>query len=82
MLRKAIAVLAFFGAFFVVWMLMLMVLPGDLAWINSLVALAASLYVARNAWSGTAEGSTSVSVMAGLGAVIGAIVGPWCAKSR
>lgn len=51
MLRKAIAVLAFFGTYFIVWMLMLMTL-GDQVWI------------------GMVEGSSSVAVMAGLGAVI------------
>lgn len=68
-LRLASAVLAFFGTFFIVWMLALVVLSGGLAWAGSLIALAASVYVARNVWNGTAEGSTSVSVMAGLGAV-------------
>ena len=68
--RLALAVLAFFGTFFLVWMLVLVLLSGDQAWVGSFVALAASIYVARNVWNGTAEGSTSVSVMAGLGAVI------------
>jgi hypothetical protein len=68
--RLALAVLAFFGTFFIVWMLVLVMLSGDQAWVGSFVALAASIYVARNVWNGTAEGSTSVSVMAGLGAVI------------
>jgi hypothetical protein len=68
MLRKVVAVLAFFGAFFIVWMLAFLVLPGGLAWVGSLVAFAAGLYVARQVWNGTAEGATSVPVMAGLGA--------------
>lgn len=68
--RLALAVLAFFGTFFLVWMLVLVMLTGDQAWVGSFVALAASIYVSRNVWNGTAEGSTSVSVMAGLGAVI------------
>ncbi len=69
-LRLALAVLAFFGAFFVVWMLLFVALTGDQAWIGSLVALAAAVYVARQVWNGAAEGTTSVAVMAGLGAVI------------
>lgn len=69
-LRLALAVLAFFGAFFVVWMLLFVALTGDQAWIGSLVALAAAVHVARQVWNGTAEGTTSVAVMAGLGAVI------------
>jgi hypothetical protein len=69
MLRKAIAVLAFFGAFFVAWLLVIALMPGDQAWIASLVAFAAAIYVARQVWNGTAEGATSVPVMAGLGAV-------------
>jgi hypothetical protein len=68
--RLALAVLAFLGTFLIVWMLMLVMPIGGQAWIGSLAALAASAYVARNVWNGTAEGSTSVSVMAGLGAVI------------
>jgi hypothetical protein len=69
MLRKAIAVLAFFGAYFIVWLMMLVVLPGTLSWLGSLAALAAAVYVAREVWSRTAEGSTSVAMTAGLGAV-------------
>lgn len=68
--RGVLAVLAFFGSFFVVWMLMLVMPFGDQAWIGSVVALAASAYVSRTVWNGTAEGSTSVAVMAGLGAAI------------
>jgi hypothetical protein len=70
LVRSALAVLAFFGSFFIVWMLMLTLPLGDHAWINSLVALAAAIYVSRKVWNGTAEGSTSVAVMAGLGAAI------------
>ena len=70
MLRKTLAVLAFFGTFFLVWMLMLMMPLGGLAWVGGLVALAASIHVARQVWNGTAEGSGSVAVMSGLGAVI------------
>jgi hypothetical protein len=68
--RRALAVLAFFGSLFVVWILMLVMPLGDQIWIGSLVALAASAYVARTVWTGTAEDSTSVAVMAGLGAAI------------
>jgi hypothetical protein len=68
--RRALAVLAFFGSFFVVWMLMLVMPLGSQMWIGSLVALAAGIYVSRTVWNGTAEGSTSVTVMAGLGAAI------------
>ena len=68
--RRALAVLAFFGSYFVVWMLTLVMPLGDQMWIGSLVALAASAYVARTVWNGTAEDSTSVVVMAGLGAAI------------
>ena len=68
--RLALAVLAFFGTFFIVWILMLVMPLGGHVWIGSLVALAASVYVSREVWNGTAEGSTSVAVMAGLGAVI------------
>ena len=68
--RFALSVFAFFGAFFIVWMLMLVVLTGDQAWLGSLVALGGAVYVARVVWNGTAEDSTSVSVMAGLGAAI------------
>lgn len=68
--RLALAVLAFFGTFFIVWMLMLVIPLGGHVWIGSLVALAASVHVSRQVWNGTAEGSTSVAVMAGLGAVI------------
>lgn len=70
MMRKAVAVLAFFGTFFIVWMLMLVMPLGGHVWIGSLVALAASVHVSRRVWNGTAEGSSSVAVMAGLGAVI------------
>jgi hypothetical protein len=68
--RGALAVLAFFGSFFIVWMLMLVMPLGGHDWLGSLVALAAAAYVLRTVWNGTAEGSTSVSVMAGLGAAI------------
>jgi hypothetical protein len=68
--RLALAVLAFFGTFFIVWMLLLVIPLGGHVWIGSLVALAASVHVSRQVWNGTAEGSTSVAVMAGLGAVI------------
>ena len=71
LVRRALAVLAFFGSYFVAWMLMLVIMPlGNQMWIGSLVALAAAVYVARKVWNGTAEGSTSVAVMAGLGAAI------------
>lgn len=69
-MRKATAVLAFFGTFFLVWMLMLLMPLGGLAWIGSLVALAASVHVSRQVWNGTAESSSSVAVISGLGAVI------------
>jgi hypothetical protein len=69
-MRKVLAVLAFAGTFFVVWMLMLMVPLGSQAWLGSPVALAAAIYVSRKVWAGAAEGSTSVAVMAGLGAAI------------
>jgi hypothetical protein len=69
MLRKSVAVLAFFGAFLVAWLLALALLPGGVAWAANLLALAAAFYVARQVWIGTAEGATSVPVMAGLGAV-------------
>jgi hypothetical protein len=68
--RLALAVLAFFGTFFMVWMLMLLIPLGGHVWIGSLVALAASVHVSRQVWNGTAEGSNSVAVMAGLGAAI------------
>jgi hypothetical protein len=68
--RLTLAVLAFFGTFFIVWMLMLVIPLGGHVWIGSLVALAASVHVSRQVWNGTVEGSTSVAVMAGLGAVI------------
>jgi hypothetical protein len=70
MLRKVVAVLAFFGSFFIAWLLAIALLGGNLAWIASLVAFATAIYVARQVWNGTAEGATSVPVMAGLGAVI------------
>jgi len=68
--RLALAVLAFFGTFFMVWMLMLLIPLGGHVWIGSLVALAASIHVSRQVWNGTAESSNSVAVMAGLGAVV------------
>jgi preprotein translocase subunit Sss1 len=68
--RRVLAVLAFFGTFFVVWMLMLFLPLGEQVWIGSVVALAAAAYVSRTVWNGTAEGSSSVAVMAGLGAAI------------
>jgi hypothetical protein len=68
--RLALAVLAFFGTFFIVWMLMLVIPLGGHVWIGSLVALAASVHVSRQVWNGSVEGSTSVAVMAGLGAAI------------
>jgi hypothetical protein len=68
--RGALAVLAFFGSYFLVWMLMLVMPFGEQVWLGGLVALAAAAYVARTVWNGTAEGSTSVAVMAGLGAAI------------
>jgi hypothetical protein len=69
-LRGVLAVLAFFGSYFIVWMLVLVLPFGGLGWLGSVVALAASIYVSRSVWRGTAEGSPSVAVMAGLGAVI------------
>jgi hypothetical protein len=69
-MRKVLAVLAFFGTWFVVWMLTLVMPLGSQAWLGSLVALAAAIYVSRRVWAGAAEGSSSVAVMAGLGAVI------------
>jgi hypothetical protein len=68
--RIVLAVFSFFGAWFIAWMLLLLMLPVAAAWLGSLVAFAAAIYVARRVWSGTAEGTTSVPVMAGLGAVI------------
>ena len=68
-MRKPFAVLAFFGTYFIVWMLMLVMPIGGQDWIGSLVALAAAIYVARKVWNGTADDSSSVAVMAGLGAV-------------
>jgi hypothetical protein len=65
-----LAVLAFVGSFFFVRTLMLVMPLRDQGWLGSLVALATSIYVARAVWNGTAEDSTSVPVMAGLGAVI------------
>ena len=70
MLRKVVAVLAFFGSFFMAWVLAIGLLPGGQPWIATLVAFAAAIYVARQVWNGTAEGATSVPVMAGLGAAI------------
>lgn len=67
-MRKTIAVLAFFGTWFIVWVLMLMMPFGDQDWIASLVALAPAIYVARKVWSGTADDASSVAMMAGLGA--------------
>ena len=69
-IRSALAVLAFIGSFWVVRMLTLVMPLGGQDWFGSLVALAASVYVSRTVWNGTAEGSASVAVMAGLGAVI------------
>lgn len=69
-MRMTLAVLAFFGTWFMVWMLMLFMPLGGQAWIGSVVALAASVYVARRVWQGTAEGSSSVAAAVGLGAVI------------
>jgi hypothetical protein len=69
-IRRVLAVLAFIGSFFFVRMLMLVMPFGDQEWLGSLVALAASIYVARTVWIGTAADSNSVAVMAGLGAVI------------
>ncbi|RPI12568.1 MAG: hypothetical protein EHM60_11435 [Lysobacterales bacterium] len=69
-LRLVLAVLSFFGAWFIAWMLMLVMLPVAAAWLGSLLAFAAAIYVARQVWNGTAEGAASVPVMAGLGAVI------------
>ena len=78
-MRKTLAVLAFFGTWLIVWMLMLVMPIGGEHWIGSLVALAAAIYVAREVWNGTADDSTSVAVMAGLGAVtlggLGFVVG-------
>jgi hypothetical protein len=78
-MRRLLAVLAFFGSYFIVWMLMLVMPVGGQAWIGSLVALAAAIYVARKVWNGTADDSPSVAVMAGLGAVtlggLGFVVG-------
>lgn len=68
--RLILAVLAFFGTLFLAWLLALVLPLGDHDWLRSLVALAAAIYAARQVWSGTAEGSTSVPAMAGLGAVI------------
>jgi hypothetical protein len=68
--RLVLAVLAFFGACFIVWMLMLTLPLGSHAWIGSLVALAGGVHAARKVWFGTAEDTMSVGVMAGLGALI------------
>ena len=70
MLRKTIAVLAFFGTFFIAWMLTLAMPLGGLDWIGSLMALAASVYVSRLVWNDTTDGSSSVAAMAGFGALI------------
>ncbi len=70
MLRKVIAVLAFFGTWFAVWMLTLLMPLGGQTWIATVVALAAAIYVARQVWTGSIEESGSVPAMAGLGAVI------------
>lgn len=70
MIRLVLTVLAFFGALYVVWMLMLAVPLGGQAWIGGLVALAGAVHVARKAWYGTAEDTMSVPVMAGLGALV------------
>jgi hypothetical protein len=69
-MRKVLAVLAFAGTWFVVWMLTLVMPLGSQAWLGNLVALAAAIYVSRRVWAGAAEGPSSVAVMAGLGAVI------------
>jgi hypothetical protein len=68
--RRALAVPAFFGSYFVVWMMLLVMPLGDQVWIGSLVALAAAAFVSRTVWNGTAEVSPSAAVMAGLGAAI------------
>jgi hypothetical protein len=68
--RLVLAAFSFFGAWFIAWMLMLVMLPVAAAWLGSLVALAAAIHVARKVWNGTAEGVASVPLMAGLGAVI------------
>ena len=69
-LRFVLAALAFMGAFYVALMLMLTLPIGGHAWIGSLVALAGAVYAARKVWRGTAEDTMSVSVMAGLGALV------------
>lgn len=68
--RLVLAVLAFFGALYIVWLLMLTLPLGGQAWIGGVVALAGGVHAARKVWRGTAEDTMSVSVMAGLGALI------------
>jgi hypothetical protein len=68
--RLTLAALAFFGALFLAWLLLLVMPLGEQDWLRSLIALAAASHAARTVWKGTAEGSTSVAMTAGLGAVI------------
>jgi hypothetical protein len=68
--RLVLAALAFLGALYVVAMLMLTLPFGSQPWIGGLVALAGAVFAARKVWYGTAEDTMSVSVMAGLGALI------------
>jgi outer membrane lipoprotein SlyB len=68
--RLVLAVLAFVGAFYIVWMLMLTLPFGSHAWIGSLVALAGGAHAARKVWYGTAQDTMSVAVTAGVGALV------------
>jgi hypothetical protein len=68
--RLVLAVLAFLGVFFVVWLLLLLLPLGALEWIGSPVALAAAAYGSWRIWNRTAEGTPSVAVMACLGAAV------------
>jgi hypothetical protein len=68
--RLVLAVLAFLGVFFVVWLLLLLLPLGALEWIGSPVALAAATYGSLRIWNHAAEGLPSVAVMACLGAAV------------
>jgi len=74
-LRAILAVLAFFGSFIFIRLLLLVLLPtGATAWVGSILALAAALVAARLTWlhAGARSGSRLRSALLGA-LVLGAL---------
>jgi hypothetical protein len=68
--RIAYVLVVFFGMFVLSWLLLRLFLPlGGIEWLSNLLALLIAAFVARNAWSGSADGLPA-SGYAGMGAVV------------